>query len=83
MRANVRLYPALSPAMTMFFAGTGACKDPGGGYKREKYAIRMSRIAAGKGNLGDSRYCNAKTRPPVSFASFAVSGRVNAGLPTL
>lgn len=48
--AKHRLYPALSPANTIWFADTGEWSDPGGGYNRERYTIKISSIAEGNGS---------------------------------
>ncbi len=48
-RAKHRPPPAESPASTTFDAGIGACSESGGGYRRERYAVKASKSAAGKG----------------------------------
>ena len=47
-RAKQRPPPAESPEKTIWEAETGVWYEPGGGYRRERYAIKTSRRAEGK-----------------------------------
>ena len=48
-RERHRLPPAESPAKTIFEAGTGAWMEEGGGESSDRYAVRASMRAEGKG----------------------------------
>ena len=71
--------PAESPPNTISLAGTAAWKEPGGGARRLRYAVKQSSKAAGKGPWGESLYRTLKMRPLVYLASRPVRGRVVAG----